>query len=141
MDAVERKVIEKRLGLISLSLFVVLTFVVYAPVYSQNYCNWFLETSDSILSFSKNPPIFVKPNTNLTKSAGGWRGCISDCKGKVQLYSNPQFLYNKFGDSIGNYFISDGNEVGGPSVFVPKPGNDSLYYHFYIVNTFKNSKY
>ena len=113
-------------------------------VYSNNlngqyYSNWFLSI-DSILSFNTNPPSFAKPFNNVIKSRGE-RQCVNNCYGKALLYSNPPFLYNQFGDSLGNYLISDGNTICGPGVFVPKPGNDSFYYHFYIVNSIKLSKY
>jgi hypothetical protein len=106
----------------------------------QYYSNWFL-TTDSILSFNTNPPSFVNTFNNVPGSKGDDKQCINNCMGKPLLFSNPPFVFNQFGDSLGKYLISDGNTISGPGVFVPKPGNDSLYYHFYIVYSIKLSKY
>ena len=125
---------------IKVALFILFIFSICLRTNAQYYSNWFLET-DSILTFNTIPPTFVKPFNNVINTKGGGRQCISNCNGEVQFYTNHQFLYNKFGDSIGDYLISDGNVGGGPSVFVPKPGNDSLYYHFYLVRSLKLSKY
>jgi len=93
---------------IKVALFILFIFSICLRTNAQYYSNWFLET-DSILTFNTIPPTFVKPFNSVI---GGVRQCISNCNGEVQFYTNHQFIYNKFGDSIGDYLISDGN-VGG----------------------------
>jgi gliding motility-associated-like protein len=112
-----------------ISIWILLFF---GSLEAQWSANWYLG-EDTVLNFNANPPVFDYPGYNKYRKGGMfWRSCISNCKGKVVFYAKSPFVFNQYGDSIGNYMRDPANFSASSSVFVPNYFNDSVYYHFYV---------
>ncbi len=98
-------------------------------IYGQWNNNWYIR-KNTFLNFNTTPPAYVLTTKSMV-DAGGWRACISNCAGKAILISSP-ITYNQYFDSLDQYMTFPAGRVLSSNIIIPKPGNDSVYYHFYI---------